>query len=130
MTRTRLAAIFAVLPFVAGLTLASAPAQAEWRGGHGYGYGGPRYYGYGGPRYYGYHRGPGVGAVVGGALLGLGVGSLLAAPAYAVPPPVIYAPPPPYYPAPAYAPAYAAPPAYYPPPYYPPAYYSPGYYPR
>ncbi len=35
---------------------------------------------------------------VGGALLGLGVGALLAAPYYA-PPPVVYAPPPAYYPA-------------------------------
>ncbi len=76
---------------------ATAPAQAQWRGG-----------------YYGHYRyGIGPGAIVGGALLGLGVGALLAAP-YAVPPPVVYAPPPVYYPPPAYA--------YAPPPYYPPYY--------
>jgi len=55
------------------------------------------------------HGGNG-GAVVGGALLGLGVGALLggviAAPAYAPPPAVYYAPPPPAY----YAPP---PPVYY-----------------
>ncbi|MDT7952984.1 MAG: hypothetical protein RQ966_15880 [Acetobacteraceae bacterium] len=52
---------------------------------------------------------------MGGALLGLGVGALLAAP-YVAPPPVVYAPPPAYYPPPyAYAPyGYAPrPPVYY-----------------
>lgn len=86
------------LPLLAGLTLA-APAHAQWRH-HGYGWG----------------PGPVVGAVVGGTLLGLGIGSL-----FAPPPPVVYAPPPPaYYPAPAYA--YR--------PYYAPRYYAPapGYY--
>lgn len=66
------------------------PAQAQWRRGH-------YHHGYWGP-----------GALVGGALLGLGVGALLATPYVA--PPVAYAPPPAYYPpAYAYAPAYPAP---------------------
>ena len=100
-------------------SLSPSIAHAEWR--HG-GYGG--YGGYGGPRYYGggyYHRGPGVGAIIGGALLGLGVGAaILSAPSFYAPPPVVYAPPPPYYPSPGYgyAPGYAPPPAYYPPPGY------------
>ena len=96
---------------VAGATLAlsvvtpTTAAHAYWRGG---GYGG----GYG-------YRGIGPGAIVGGALLGLGVGALLAAP-YVAPPPVVYAPPPPVY----YPPAYAyAPYQYAPPP--PRAYYAP-----
>ena len=116
MTRLRLAALLAPA-VLGGMIVASSAAHADWR--HGYG---PRYGGYG-PRYGGgyWRGGPGPGAIVGGALLGLGVGALLAAPAYA-PPPVVYAPPPAYYPPPAYA--YA--PAYAPPPYYAP----PGYYPR
>ena len=101
MINRRLAASLAAIPLVAGLTLAAAPAQAQWRGGYGGGF-----------------RGPGpVGAVVGGALLGLGVGAVLGAPYYR--PPVVYAPPPAYYPPPppyAYAPA----PYYYAPRYYPP----------
>ncbi len=58
------------------------------------------------------HRGGNGGAVVGGALLGLGVGALIGGaiassqPAYQPPPPVYYAPPPPGY----YAPP---PPVYY-----------------
>src|SRR3954469_7556275 len=102
MTRKRITAAVAAVPLAAVLALtAAAPAQAQWRGP----YGGYR------PGYY-HHRGygPGPGAVVGGALLGLGVGALLAAPYVAPPPPVVYAPPPP---------AYYAPPAYYP---------APGYY--
>jgi hypothetical protein len=49
-----------------------------------------------------YHGGPGPGAVVGGALLGLGVGAVIGsalrpppAVVYAPPPTVVYAPPPP-----------------------------------
>ena len=72
---------------------ATAPAEAQ-------------YYRHG---YYGHRYGIGPGAIVGGALLGLGVGALLAAPYYR--PPVVYAPPPAYYAPPAYA---YAPPAYYP----------------
>lgn len=115
-----------VLPFVAA-TVAPTPAHAQWRRGYGYHHGG--YGGYGG---YG-HRGYGGGAIVGGALLGLGIGAFLAAP-YARPP-VVYAAPPAYYaPPPYYAPpayAYAPPPGYVyaappPPAYYPP----PGYYGR
>lgn len=97
MTRSRLAIALAALPLVAGIATAS-PAEAQWRRG------------WGGPGYYHHYRGVGPGAIVGGALLGLGVGALLAAP-YAAPPPVVYAPPPAYYPPPAYA--YAPPPAYY-----------------
>ena len=102
---TKLLAAAAILP-VAAVALTPTPAQADgYRGYGGYYRGG---YGY-------YHRGFGPGAIVGGALLGIGVGALLAAP-YVAPPPVVYAPPPAYYPAPAYA---YAPPAYYaPPPYY------------
>ena len=109
---------------LAGVTLAvsAAPisaAHADWRGygRGGYGHGGYGRGGYGG--YHGYRgRGIGPGAIVGGALLGLGVGALLAAP-YAAPPPVVYAPPPVYYP-----PTYAyAPYQYAPPP--PPVYYAP-----
>ena len=74
--------------------------------------------------HYGYHGHDGnAGAVVAGALLGLGAGALLGSaaagppPAYAAPPPAYYAPPPPaYYPPP--PPAYAAPP--------PPVYYGYG----
>ncbi len=93
-----LAASAAVSLFVGAL--APATAQAQWRPGH---YGGPHHY-YGGYGGHHYHHGYG-GAVVGGALLGLGVGALLAAPYYAPrvyypPPPVYYAPPPVYYPVP------------------------------
>ncbi len=94
-----------------GLSVASMPAQAQWRGGSHAGYGG--YHGG-----YGYRggRGWGPGAIIGGTLLGLGIGAAIAG-AY-VPPPVYYAPPPPaYYPPPGY---YAPPPGYYaPPPGYP-----------
>ncbi len=104
MLRKTLATTLAASVLTLGLT-ATAPAQAQWGRG---------YYGH-------YHRGYGPGAIVGGALLGLGVGALLAAPYAAPPPPVYYAPPPVYYPPPAYV--YAPRPAYYPPyynPYYPP----------
>ncbi len=102
----------------AAVALLVAPtAHADWRGGHGYGphYGYPYHGG-------GYHGGGGVG-VVAGALLGLGVGAViagaLAPPVYVAPPPVVYAPPPVMYAAPPvmYAPAprvvYAPAPAYY-----------------
>jgi hypothetical protein len=104
--------------------LAPAPAEAAWHGGFGSGgwHGGGWHGGFGGYRggWGGWHGGWGYrggwypGAVVGGALLGLGVGAALAAPYY-------YAPPPAYYPPP--APYYAPPPGYAPPPpqgYYPP----------
>jgi len=94
MMRSRLSAIFTAIPVVAGLALSAPAAHAQWRPG----FYGPRFYG---PRFY--RPGP-VGAVVGGALLGFGVGALLAPPLYRPPPPVVYAPPPPYYP-PYYAPA-------------------------
>lgn len=92
MFRNKVATVLAASALVATLSASVTPAEAQWRRGHHYG-----------------------GAVVGGALLGLGVGTLLAAPYYARPP-VVYAPPPAYYP-PAYA--YAPPPyAYAPAPYY------------
>lgn len=91
MISRRLAATFAAIPLIAGLTIAApSDAQAQWRRGGFY--------------HGGFYRGPGpVGAVVGGALLGLGVGAALAAPYY-YRPPVVYAPPA-YYPPYAYAPA-------------------------
>jgi hypothetical protein len=109
---------FAALAVSAGL-LAAPAAHAEWR--HG-GWGGHegwhdhdwrgRGYSWGGPRYY--RRGPGIGPIVGGAVLGLGAGALIAG---------ALAPPPVYYPPPR---AYYAPPVVYAPP---PAYgYAPGYY--
>ena len=113
---TRTGRVLAALPVLATLALAPAVANAQYFH-RGYGYGGYRgSYGYG-------HRGFGVGPLVGGALLGLGVGAVIAsAPRYyAPPPPVVYAPPPAYYP----APVYAAPPAYP-----APGYYAPGYYVR
>jgi hypothetical protein len=75
-------------------------------------------------RHYGHyeeHRGPGPGAVIGGALLGLGVGAVIGG-ALVAPPPVVYAPPPAVVYAPPPAVVYAPPPAvvYAPPP---PAYY-------
>lgn len=112
LNRKRLVVTFAAIQLAAGIALSATPAHADWRRGYGhrgYGWGG---YGWGG---YHHHRGRVVGpAIVGGALLGLGVGALLAAP-YAAPPPAVYAPPPAYYPPPAYT--------YYPPPAY--AYYPP-----
>ncbi len=109
MTRKLIATALAASTLAVSFGAATSPAEAQWRRG-GYGRG---YHNY-------YHRGIGPGAVVGGALLGLGIGALLAAP-YAAPPPVVYAPPPRVY---YYPPAYAyAPPAPY--PYAPPAYYAP-----
>ena len=104
---TRTGRIFAALPVLAVMALAPAVANAQY---YHRGYGGGYYRGG-----YGY-RGYGVGPFVGGALLGLGVGAVIAStPRYYAPPPVYYAPPPVYYAPPAY---YAAPPAYYPPPGY------------
>ena len=101
---TRVGRFLIALPVLAMTALAPVAADAQYyRGGYG-GYRG----GYGG---YGYgHRGFGYGgAIVGGALLGLGIGALAARPYYA-PPPVYYAPPPPV--------VYAPPPVYYAPGYY------------
>ena len=97
---SRTGRILTALPILA--TMAFAPATAN------------AYY------YHGY-RGFGVGPFIGGTVLGLGLGAVIAgAPRYYAPPPVVYAPPPVYYPAPVYAaPAYPAP-----------GYYAPGYYPR
>jgi len=82
----------------AGLLAAPAAHADYWHRG----WGGPRYY----PHYY--HRGPFIGPVIAGTVLGLGAAAL-AAGAFA-PPPVYYAPPPVYAPPP---PAYYAPPGYY-----------------
>ncbi len=114
-----------VLAAAAGSFLLLSPAQAQGRGPEGHGtlpgqyhnghngftYGGGYHggydrggYGRGGYGYhggYGYRGGWGPGAVVGGALLGFGLGAVVAG-AYA-PPPVYYAPPP----------VYVAPPGYY-----------------
>lgn len=100
MTNKFIAALIAGTVLTTSL-VAAAPAEAQWRRYGGYYRGG---YGHG-------WRGPGAGAIVGGALLGLGVGALLTAPYYAPPPRVVYAPPPPVYPYP-----YAYP---------PPGYYAP-----
>ena len=106
---TRAGRFLIALPILAITAFAPVAADAQYyrggyggyRGGYGGGYGG---YGYG-HRGYGY----GGGALLGGALLGLGIGALVTRPYYA-PPPVYYAPPPVYY---------APPPVYYaPPPYY------------
>lgn len=117
MVRKYLAIALTASTLIAGLAATATPAEAQWHRGYG---------GYG--RGYG-HRGYGIGpgAIVGGALLGLGVGALLAAP-YAAPPPVVYAPPPRVYYPPRYAyapPVYAYAPPVYAPAYPPPAYYAP-----
>lgn len=112
MTRKFLAFSLAASTLALMVAAPVTSAHADWRGGgYGRGYGYRHGYGYG-------HRGIGPGAIVGGALLGLGVGALLAAPYVAPPPPrVVYAPPPYYPPAYAYAPYRYAPP--------PPVYYAP-----
>lgn len=114
MTRLLLAA-----PVAAGLLAAPSMARADWHGWHVW---------RGGGWHGGWHGGHwnywGPGAVVAGALAGIGVGALVAG-AVAPPPPVYYPPPPAYYaPPPGY---YAPPPAAYAPPpaYAPPAYQSP-----
>ena len=101
MLRKPITILLAASALVATLGSTVSPAQAQWRR-------------------HNHYYGPGPGAIVGGALLGLGVGTLLARPYYA-PPPVVYAPPPAYYAPPAYAyapPPYAYAPAYAPTPYY------------
>lgn len=105
MTRFHAAIAACVLAFGA---VATQPALADWR--------------YRGHRQY-HHYDHGGAAVLGGALLGLGVGAALGA--VLAPPPVIYAPPPVFYypppPQPYWEPAYAAPPPYYAPQYAAPA---------
>jgi hypothetical protein len=110
---------------VAATLVSPIAAQAQWNrygGGYGGGYGRgyTPYGGYGrgyGYEHHGYNPAP---AIIGGALLGLGVGAAIlsqpryyaprppqawpAPPVYYAPPPVVYAPPPVYY---------AQPPAYY-----------------
>lgn len=105
---------------VAALTAAMvAPAWAQYynRGSGGY-HGGyaPQSQWHGGGYYRGYGYHDNSGAIVGGALLGLGLGALLGG-ALVAPPPVVY-PPPGYYhynygSPPYYAYPYAAPPPVY-----------------
>jgi len=103
---TRSLAALAVAGTLGLTAIAPTPAQAAWHGGYGYGWHGG--YGYrGGWGYRGYGWGPG--AIVGGALLGLGVGAAVAG-AYAPPPAYYYPPPPAYYYPPPAAPYYAPPP--------------------
>jgi hypothetical protein len=114
MIRSHRLRAFGALALVAALAVPLATPASAQRWDHRGGY--DRGRGYEGNRGYGRDNS---GAVIGGALLGLGVGALvggayLAQPrVYAAPPPVYYAPPPVYY---------APPPrAYYAPP--PPVYY-------
>ncbi len=111
---TRTGRFLIALPVLAMTALAPAVANAQfyrggyggYRGGYGGGYGYRGGYG-GGYGYRGYGGFGYGGAIVGGALLGLGIGALAARPyyapppVYAAPPPVYYAPPPVYY-APSY----------------------------
>ena len=98
--------------------LYAAPAMAQHsdrgRGGYQHGYGSDWH---GGRSYDAYRHHNDSGVFVGGALLGLGVGTVLGG-AYLAPPPVVYAPPTSYYyyrygPPPYYAYPYAAPPPVY-----------------
>jgi hypothetical protein len=82
-----------------------------WQGG-GRGHGGYDRGGYNRGYQGGYGRRDNSGAVIGGALLGLGIlgGALALQQSQVAPPPAYYAPPPDYYAPP---PAYAPPPGYY-----------------
>lgn len=106
----------AALAGVMALSVGPALAQRHDRGWHGgpppgrgYDRGPPRGYDRGYDR--GYHRRDNTGAIIGGALLGLGVlgGALALQQQQVAPPPAYYAPQP-GYDAP---PGYAAPPGYY-----------------
>jgi len=91
-------------------TPVAAQHQDRGRGGHA-----PPSQWHGGNSYGGYRNRDDSGAIVGGALLGLGLGALLGG-ALIAPPPVVYAPPPTYYyngPPPYYAYPYAPPPPVY-----------------
>jgi hypothetical protein len=105
----RAAGLLALTAAVAVPLTAPQPAYAYWRGGpgwHGGWHGGGWHGGYGWHHGWGWHRGWYPGAVIGGALLGLGVGAAIASgPYYYAPPPVVYAPPPPV--------VYAPPPVVY-----------------
>lgn len=100
------------------MAVSAGPALAQRHRDHGW-HGGPppgRHYDRGWDRGRGgYHGGYGrrdnTGAIVGGALLGLGLlgGALALQQSQVAPPPAYYAPPPAYVPPPAYAP----PPGYY-----------------
>jgi hypothetical protein len=109
------ARLLMAVPIAAGLLAMPMAAHADWHGRGGWHGGGGGWHGggwHGGGWGYRPHYGPG--PAIAGALLGLGVGAVVAG--ALAPPPVYYAPPPVYYaPPPVY---YAPPPAYYPPPVY------------
>ncbi|MBS7809645.1 hypothetical protein [Roseococcus pinisoli] len=99
------------------MALSAGPAMAQHHRDHGR-HGGPppgRHYdrGYhgGGGYYGGYGRSDNTGAIIGGALLGLGLlgGAYALQQSQVAPPPAYYEPPPGYAPPPSYAP----PPGYY-----------------
>jgi hypothetical protein len=104
MSQSRILLVLAVTGAVFAPLGASAQPHHEQRGrpqaGHYQGHAPPpARYGYHGGYQGGYHDN--TGAVIGGALLGLGLGAViggaLAAPPVYAPPPVYYAPPPNYY---------------------------------
>lgn len=115
MSMRRLIGLAGAAVIAAGVIGPAMADRPRGYGGYHYGpapsYGWRGWGGYGSRGYYGYP-----GAIVGGALLGLGIGSVLGG---------LYAPPPYYYPPPTYYP-YGSPYGYaypypYPPP--PPVYY-------
>ena len=95
--------VFLVLSMA--LLLASGPAHAEWRDGHG---GGQHWHsggvGWGGQHWHSGGGGWGWGAAAGVPLFALGISTLFS-------PPLVYAPPPVYYVPP--TPVYAPPSVYY-----------------
>jgi hypothetical protein len=114
MGRAGRGALFAAV--VATAAVAAAPAQADWRGRPGWGYGPPPRAYHPPPAYRGGYY-PGAGLAL-GAIVGLGIGAAIASqPYYAPPPPppIYSAPPPPvvFVPPPV---VYAPPPVVYAPP--------------
>ena len=103
MTEIRIARCLGI--FMLGVTLLTPLAASAHPRGPGY---------RGPPPWHDYRHHDNTGAIVGGALLGLGIGAVLGGAVAAPPPAVIYAPPPPpprYPPPPAVY--YAPPPAVY-----------------
>lgn len=107
------AAMAGVMALSAGPALAQRHRDHGWHGGPPPGRAYDRGHGRGYDRGYrgDYGRRDNTGAIIGGALLGLGVlgGALALQQSQVAPPPAYYAPPPSYAPPPAYAP----PPGYY-----------------